>query len=81
MTGGGAAVASANNGTAARLLPYVRELAVNWGYQFFKHGGKMYAIEHIMYRHGLHNGWVNVSRSLQGTTIRNVEEYVDVAVR
>lgn len=67
-------VASANNGTAGRLLPYVRELAVNWGYKFYKHGGNMYGIEHIMCRHGFYSGWVNVSRFLQGTTVRNVKE-------
>jgi hypothetical protein len=33
----------------------------------YKHGGEMYAIEHIMYRHASNSGFANVSRFAEGT--------------
>lgn len=41
----------------------------------------MSAIEHINYRHAHNSGFSNVSRFSEGTSVRNIQNYVDDALR
>ena len=41
----------------------------------------MSAIEHINYRHSFNSGFQNVSRFGEGTSVRNIQSYVDDALR
>ena len=62
-------------------LPAPRQVAANWGVNTYKHGGEMYAIEHIMYRHASNSGFANVSRFAEGTGARQIQGFVDDALR
>ena len=71
-------------GTAAErtlALPAPRQVAANWGVNTYRHGGEMYAIEHIMHRHGANSGFTNVSRFAEGTGARQIQSFVDDALR
>jgi len=48
---------------------------------FAEHGGQMSAIEHINYRHGFNSGFKDVSRFAEGTSARQIQGYVDDALR
>jgi hypothetical protein len=41
----------------------------------------MSTIEHIMYRHSANSGFKNVSRFAEETTVRDIRDYVDEALR
>jgi filamentous hemagglutinin len=41
----------------------------------------MSAIEHINYRHAFNSGFKDVSRFAQGTSVRQIQGYVDDALR
>jgi len=62
-------------------LPAPPQAAANWGMNTYKHGGEMYAIEHIMYRHASNSGFANVSRFAEGTGARQIQGFVDDALR
>jgi len=66
---------------APKLLPAARKIQAAWGVARYSHGGLMQGIEHIMYRHGPNSGFKNVSRFAKGTTARDIQEYVDQALR
>lgn len=70
---------SVANGPLA--LPVPSQAAANWGMDTYKHGGEMYAIEHIMYRHASNSGFANVSRFAEGTGARQIQSFVDDALR
>jgi RHS repeat-associated protein len=73
------AVEAAGAGTQA--LPAGRQISAAWGASTYRHGGLMTGMEHIMYRHSAGSGFANVSRFAEGTTARNVVDYVDAALR
>jgi hypothetical protein len=52
-----------------------------WGANNYRHGGLMSGIEHINYRHAFDSGFDNVSRFAQGTSVRQIQGYVDDALR
>jgi hypothetical protein len=62
-------------------LPAPRQVAANWGVNTCKHGGEMFAIEHIMYRHAANSGFANVSRFAEGAGARQIRGMVDDALR
>ncbi len=65
---------------AAKLAP--RQIDASWGGLIkYKHGGPMTAIEHINYRHAYTSGFSNVSKYSKGTSVRNIQGYVDDALR
>ena len=52
-----------------------------WGAGYYRHGGLMTTVEHIMYRHAWENSWSQpVSRFLRGTTARDIVGYVEQAL-
>jgi len=79
LAGGGAAVAQGARQAAqprAALMP-----PAQWGAGYYRHGGLMTTVEHIMYRHAWENSWSQpVSRFLRGTTAREIVEYVEQAL-
>jgi hypothetical protein len=68
---------------APRALPAARQVDAAWGplHQYAHGPGPMTAIEHINYRHAFNSGFDNVSRFAQGTTTRQIQSYVDDALR
>jgi hypothetical protein len=62
-------------------LPAARQIEAAWGASTYRHGGLMTGMEHIMYRHSAGSGFANVSRFAEGTTARNIMDYVDDALR
>lgn len=65
-----------------RALPAPRQVEAAWGAsEYRRHGGLMYGIEHVMYRHGADSGFSDVSRFSDGTSMRDVSTYVDAALR
>lgn len=63
-------------------LPGPRQVDFNMGaVNNYRHGGQMSAIEHINYRHAYESGFENVSRFSQGTSARNISNYIDEASR
>ena len=77
----GARVEGAIAAKTTLALPAPRQVAANWGVNTYKHGGEMYAIEHIMYRHASNSGFANVSRFAEGTGARQIQGMVDDALR
>lgn len=78
-----ASVVSARAGVAAEAgARAARQVDASWGpaYQY-GHGGPMTAIEHINYRHSFNSGFANVSRFAEGTGARQINGYVDEALR
>ena len=79
LAGGGAAVAQGARQAAqprAALMP-----PAQWGAGYYRHGGLMTTVEHIMYRHAWENSWSQpVSRFLKGTTARDIVGYVEQAL-
>jgi hypothetical protein len=62
--------------------PAPPQLQANWGtLNHYRHGGLMTAIEHINYRHGFDADLKNVGRFAKETSIRNIQSYVDDALR
>jgi len=60
----------------AALMP-----PAQWGAGYYRHGGLMTTVEHIMYRHAWENSWSQpVSRFLRGTTARDIVGYVEKAL-
>jgi hypothetical protein len=65
---------------AAQLRPALMPPA-QWGAGYYRHGGLMTTVEHIMYRHAWENSWSQpVSRFLRGTTARDIVGYVEQAL-
>jgi RHS repeat-associated protein len=66
-----------------RALAGPRQVDAAWGpARTYKHGtGPMTAIEHINYRHAFNSGFDDVSRFAQGTSARQIQGYVDDALR
>jgi len=62
-------------------LPAPRQIAAEWSVNTYRHGGQMSAIEHINYRHGFNSGFKDVSRFAEGTSARQIQGYVDDALR
>jgi hypothetical protein len=58
-----------------------RQIAAEWGINTCRHGGRMAAIEHINYRHAFNSGFEDVSRLAEGTSARQIQGYVDDALR
>ncbi len=59
-----------------------RNVNAFWGKAFkYRHGGRMTAIEHIIYRHSFKSGFVTVSKFSQGTSALMIKRYVDQAVK
>jgi RHS repeat-associated protein len=71
------------SGSAPSLnaLPGPRQIAAAWGAGIYRHGGLMTGIEHIMYRHGYNAAFKGVSRFAEGTRLRDISNYVDLALR
>ncbi|MBK3666266.1 hypothetical protein JJE66_34245 [Bradyrhizobium diazoefficiens] len=73
-------VASKDVATAA--LPAARQIAYAWeGLNTYREGGKMTAIEHIIYRHSFGSGFSNVSRFAKDTRAKDIQSFVDQAAR
>jgi hypothetical protein len=69
---------AANKGVKA--LPGPRQVDANLGaFNNYRHGGQMSAIEHINYRHANNSGFSNVSRFSEGTSVRNMQSYINAA--
>ncbi len=66
---------------ATKALPAARQVDAAWGAGVYKHGGLMSSIEHINYRHAFGSGFKNVSRFSEGTSVRQIKQYVDDALR
>lgn len=63
-----------------KALP--RNVNASWGKVFYyRHGGNMSSIEHIMYRHSYNSGFSNVRRFSKGTTAKMIKGYVDDALK
>jgi len=58
-----------------------RQIEATWGMSTYHHGGTVSSIQHISYRHAAHSGFPAVSRFAAGTTARNIQRYVDHALR
>jgi hypothetical protein len=73
----------AAEGAGARLaLPGVRQADYSWGaLNTYREGGQMTAIEHINYRHAFESGFSDVSRFAEGTSVRDIQSFVDQASR
>ena len=72
----------ADVGRGGRSLPAPRQINVNMGaINDYRHGGRMSAIEHINYRHASNSGFSNVSRFSKDTSVKNIQSYIDNAVR
>jgi len=74
-------LAVSNAAKTTLALPAPRQAVANWGMNTYKHGGEMYAIEHIMYRHASNSGFANVSRFAEGTGAWQIKGFVDDALR
>lgn len=68
---------------APRALPAARQVDATWGpaHQYAQGPGPMTAIEHINYRHAFDSGLDNVSRFADGTSVGQIQGYVDDALR
>jgi RHS repeat-associated protein len=63
-------------------LPAARQVEYSWGaLNTYREGGQMTAIEHINYRHAVESGFSDVSRFAEGTSVRDVQSFVDQASR
>lgn len=71
------------NRLAPRAIGAARQVDAAWGpARQYAHGsGLMTAIEHINYRHAFNSGFDDVSRFAQGTGARQIQGYVDDALR
>jgi hypothetical protein len=58
-----------------------RKIQAAWGASTYKNGGLMTGIEHIMYRHSARSGFANVSRFAERTSVHDIKQYVDDALR
>jgi hypothetical protein len=69
--------------SAPRALPAARQVEAAWGpaRQYADGPGRMTAIEHINYRHAFNSGFDDVSRFAQGVGPRQIQGYVDEALR
>jgi RHS repeat-associated protein len=77
LFGRGAAVAD----DIPLALPAPRQVAAGWGVNTYRHGGRMSTIEHINYRHAFNSGFKDVSKFAAGTSVRQIQGYVDDALR
>jgi hypothetical protein len=61
-------------------LPAPKPANVPWapGIQLYREGN-MTTAEHIFFRHGPSSGFANVSRFAQGTSLRNVRDFINEA--
>ena len=66
---------------APRELPAARQVDAAWGVSNYWHGGLISGIEHINYRHAFDSGFDNVSPFAQGTSVRQIQGYIDDALR
>ena len=86
LAGGGAAVAQGARQAAREALQQAAQprLALRpvaqWGAGYYRHGGLMITMEHIMHRHAWETSWQGTSRFLRGTTAREIVEYVEQAL-
>jgi hypothetical protein len=56
-------------------------IAASWtGLNWYRKGGDMTAMEHIIYRHGPNTGFEDVSKFATGTGAREIKSYVDEAL-
>jgi hypothetical protein len=62
-------------------LPAPRQIVAEWGVNTYRHGGQMSAVEHINYRHAFNSGFKDVSRYAEGTSVHQIQGYVDDALR
>ncbi len=51
-----------------------------WCAGYYRHGGLMTTVEHIMYRHAWETSWQGTSQFLRGKTAREIVEYVEQAL-
>ncbi|WP_190294966.1 RHS repeat domain-containing protein [Marinobacter sp. R17] len=56
-------------------------IEAKWGVNWYKRGGAMHALDHIMMRHGPSTASAGVSKFSSGTTRSQVKRYVDQALR
>jgi RHS repeat-associated protein len=68
-------------GLAAKSLPAPRQIEAAWGAGVYRHGGLMSSIEHVNYRHAFGSGFEDVSRFSRGTSVRQIKQYVEDALR
>jgi hypothetical protein len=68
-------------GVAAKSLPAPRQIEAAWGAGVYRHGGLMSSIEHVNYRHAFGSGFEDVSRFSRGTSVRQIKQYVEDALR
>lgn len=64
-----------------KALPAPRQIDASWSSNTYKHGGLMTGIEHVFYRHGPDSGFSNTSKFAAGTSLKDVSNYVDSALR
>ncbi|MBX6594369.1 RHS repeat-associated core domain-containing protein, partial [Pseudomonas syringae group genomosp. 3] len=78
-----------------KALPAPRQIEASWGSNTYKQGGLMTGmanntskpgglmtgIEHVFYRHGPNSGFSNTSKFSAGTSVKDVSNYVDSALR
>ncbi len=72
--------AGAANDTV-KALPGPKQIEASWSASTYNKGGLMTGIEHVFYRHGPDSGFSNVSKFSQGTSLKDVSNYVDSALR
>ncbi|UFH49284.1 hypothetical protein [Pseudomonas sp. KNUC1026] len=81
----GPATGTKATGTAVddtiKALPAPKQIDASWGANTYKKGGLMTGIEHVFYRHGPDSGFVNIGKFSEGTSIKDVSNYVDSALR
>ncbi len=83
LEGGLATLGAAAFGTrVVPALPAPLQIGASWGaLNTYRQGGAMTAMEHINYRHAFHSGFSGVSRFAEGTSVKNIQSYVDQAIR